>query len=47
MMCALHAFLEFCYVTQQDIQDLKSLAALEDALARFHRHWAVFQDSGI
>ena len=47
MMCALRAFLEFCYITQQDIQDSNSLAVLEDALARFHRYQVIFQECGV
>lgn len=46
-MRTLRAFLEFCYIARQDIQDSKSLAALKDALARFHRYRVGFQDCGI
>ena len=47
MMRTLRAFLEFCYIARRDIQDSKSLAALKDALARFHRYRVGFQDCGI
>jgi hypothetical protein len=42
-MCAL---LEFCYIARRDIHDTQSLAALDDALQRFHHHREIFCTSG-
>ena len=44
---AIHAFLEFCYIARRDTHDTHSLAALDDALRRFHHHREIFQTSGI
>jgi hypothetical protein len=43
----MHAFLEFCYIAQCDVHDTHSLAVLDDALERFHRHRKIFCTSGI
>jgi hypothetical protein len=47
MVRALHAFLDFCYIAQHDVQDTKSLAALEDALARFHNFHSIFEECSV
>lgn len=47
MVRTLRAFLEFCYIVRQDIQDTKTLAALEDALIRFHNYRVIFEESGV
>jgi hypothetical protein len=47
MVKTLRAFLEFCYIARRDIQDTKSLAALTDALERFHKHRVVFEECGV
>jgi len=38
MVKALRAFLEFCYIARRNVHDTKSLAALSDALERFHKY---------
>ena len=43
----MRAFLEFCYIARRDIHDTNSLAALDDALRRFHQHREIFRTSGI
>ena len=47
MLCAIHAFLEFCYTARHEIIMERTLVNLEDALSRFHKYWAVFQEEGI
>jgi len=47
MVQALCAFLEFCYMTQCNIHDTHSLAALDDALQQFHNHQEIFHTSGV
>lgn len=47
MVQAIRAFLEFCYIARRDTHDTNSLAALDDALRRFHHHRDIFQTSGI
>jgi hypothetical protein len=47
MMRALRAFLDFCYIARRDVQDTKSLAALEDALNRFHEFCSIFKECGV
>jgi hypothetical protein len=47
MVQAIRAFLEFCYIARRDTHDTLSLAALDDALRRFHHHREIFQTSGI
>lgn len=41
------AFLEFCYIARADILTERTIASLEDALQRFHRYRAVFQETGV
>jgi hypothetical protein len=47
MVQAIRAFLEFCYIARRDIHDTHSLAALDDALQRFHHHREIFRASGV
>ena len=47
MVQAIRAFLEFCYIARRDVHDTNSLAALQDALHRFHHHRDIFRTSGI
>jgi hypothetical protein len=47
MVQAIRAFLEFCYIARRDAHDANSLAALQDALERFHHHREIFQTSGV
>lgn len=47
MLCAIRAFLEFCYIARHDIITENTLAELQDALSRFHTYRAVFQEEGI
>ena len=47
MVQAIRAFLEFCYIARRDIHDTHSLAALEDALQRFHHYREIFRTSGV
>lgn len=47
MVKAIRAFLEFCYIARRDIHDTNSLAALDDALRRFHHHREIFRTSGV
>ena len=41
------AFLDFCYIARRDIHDTRSLAALDEALQRFHQHREIFRTSGV
>jgi hypothetical protein len=43
----MRAFIEFCYIARRDIHDTCSLAALDDALQRFHHHREIFRTTGI
>jgi hypothetical protein len=47
MVQAIRAFLEFCYIARCDAHDTNSLAALQDALERFHHHREIFRTSGV
>lgn len=47
MVKAIRAFLEFCYIARRDAHDTHSLAALDDALRRFHLHREIFRTAGI
>lgn len=47
MVQAICAFLEFCYTARRDIHDTHSLAAMDDALQRFHFHREIFRESGV
>jgi hypothetical protein len=45
MVQAMRAFLDFCYIAQRDIHDTQSLAAIDDALRRFHHYREIFRDN--
>ena len=47
MVYAIRSFLEFCYIARHNIITEKTLSDLEDALAHFCEHRAVFQEEGI
>ena len=47
MVCAIRAFLDFCYIARRDVHDTNTLAALDDALQRFHHHREIFRETGI
>ena len=47
MAQTMRAFLEFCYIARRDIHDTHSLAALDSALQRFHRHREIFRTNGV
>ena len=47
MAKALQAFLDFCYIVWHDVYDTESLEALQDALDQFHKHYKIFQTSGV
>ena len=47
MVLAMQAFIDFCYITRQDIHDTHSLETLKAALERFHRHRDIFEECGI
>ena len=47
MICALRAFLNFCYLAWHDILDSKSLATMQEALDRFHQHREIFRTCGV
>jgi len=47
MVKALRAFLEFCYIARRNVHDTKSLAALSDALERFHKYQVIFMECGV
>ena len=41
------AFLEFCYLVHRNVITESTLAAIEDALARFHTYREVFRDTEV
>jgi hypothetical protein len=47
MVKTIRAFLEFCYIARRNVLDTKSLAALSEALARFHKHRVIFEECGV
>ena len=47
MVQTMRAFLDFCYIARRNIHDTHSLAALDDALQRFHCHREIFRTSGV
>ena len=47
MVKALQAFLDFCYIAHQNVQDTQSLAALSDALECFHKYRNIFVECGV
>jgi hypothetical protein len=47
MVEAIRSFLEFCYIARRDVHDTHTLAALDNALQRFHHAREIFRTSGI
>jgi hypothetical protein len=47
MVRAIRAFLEFCYIAHRNVLTGNDLAALEDALYRFHQDRICFVSSGV
>lgn len=47
MIRALRAFLDFCYLARRNVLDTQSLAAMQDALNRFHQYREIFRTCGI
>ena len=47
MVCALWAFLNFCYLARRDVLNTKSLVTMQDALNRFHQYREIFQSCNI
>ena len=47
MICALHAFLDFCYLAHCDVLNTQSLIAMQDTLDHFHQYWEIFLSSGV
>jgi len=47
MVQTFRAFLDFCYIARRNVHDTKSLAALADALERFHKYRVVFEECGV
>ncbi|KAJ7254999.1 hypothetical protein B0H12DRAFT_1016654 [Mycena haematopus] len=47
MLRAFSAFLDFCYLVRRNVVDEATLAAIDGALARYHREREIFIDSGV
>lgn len=47
MVCALRAFIEFCYLARRDIHDSDSISKMDAALAEFHEHRKIFLELGV
>jgi hypothetical protein len=47
MVCALSAFLEFCYLVRRDVINESTLQQIDNALSRFHRDRVIFHDCGV
>lgn len=47
MVRTFRAFMEFCYIARSNVHDTATLAALSDALARFHQYRTIFQECGV
>ena len=47
MVRALRAFLEFCYIAQQDVITETDVEELENALSCFHKYCHIFITSGV
>lgn len=47
MVKAIRAFLEFCYLVRRSVISEDTLEAIDDALARFHRHREIFRHVGV
>ena len=46
IVCAFHAFLEFCYLVHQNTITKSTLDEIEDALSRYHHYRTIFTESG-
>ena len=44
---AFRAFLEFCHLVRRDVITDETLAALRDALSRFHQYREIFRTTGV
>jgi hypothetical protein len=47
MVCAISAFLDFCYFVRQDVINQGTICNIKGALDRFHRERVIFIDAGI
>ncbi|KAN0094838.1 hypothetical protein V8E55_003125 [Tylopilus felleus] len=47
MICAIRAFLEFCFIVHRNIITDATLSELKDALERFHEHRKIFEEVGV
>jgi hypothetical protein len=47
MVQTFQALMEFCYIARRNVHDTQSLAALSDALERFHKHRVIFTECGV
>ena len=47
VLCALHAFLDFCYIAHQNFLTEHDLDQLKDAASCFHQYCEAFIDSGV
>jgi hypothetical protein len=47
MVQTFRAFMESCYTARRNVHDTQSLAALSDALERFHKHRVIFTECGV
>lgn len=47
MVCALRAFLDFCYLARRNIHDTQSLIDMEEALSRYYKYREIFITCGI
>jgi hypothetical protein len=47
MVRAVAALVDFCYLVRRNVIDEDSLAAIENALARFHEHREIFRELGV
>jgi hypothetical protein len=47
VVCAFHAFLEFCHIVRRDVITEETLRNLQDALTRYHHYRTIFEELGI
>lgn len=47
MICALRAFLDFCYLVRRNGHDRSTLQKLQSSLADFHEHCEIFVKTGV
>ncbi|KAK7001906.1 hypothetical protein R3P38DRAFT_3283720 [Favolaschia claudopus] len=47
MLRAFSAFLDFCYLVRRNVINEATLAAINDALARYHHERVIFEESGV